>query len=363
MSHALPLLAVLSLSAAAAASLRGATQDAKGDFPSLASRVLTEYEPEPDGGEGAKGRVAAAEALIAALPEARRAELLLPLDDPERARWTNVPPRADEEGLRLGDCDEAGLRAACDLLATVLSPEGYERARDIVLADDRLLRNGRPRVGFGAENFWLVLFGTPSKDGAWGLQLDGHHIALNLSFHGERMTMSPTFLGAQPAKFKRKGDTVEPLASPVSAAFALIGSLDDEQRSAAIVAERRGSNVAAAGKDGFVPGREGLDCSGLTEAQTELALGLAENVLSMLPTGVATSRLEQLGAETGDMHFSWSGPTAPGSDVSFRLQGPTLLLEFACQDLGGDPLQHLHLMIRNPVNEYGAAFGQAAGGK
>ena len=42
--------------------------------------------------------------------------------------------------------------------------------------------------------------------------------------------------------------------------------------------------------------------------------------------------------------------------VSYRLQGPSLLVEYACQNLGGDPLDHLHAMYRDPTNEYGAGF-------
>ena len=33
-----------------------------------------------------------------------------------------------------------------------------------------------------------------------------------------------------------------------------------------------------------------------------------------------------------------------------------MIIEYACQDLGGRPLNHLHSMYRNPENEYGAAF-------
>lgn len=356
MSKLMPLC-VLSLAAAATAARPAAQQESDADRRSLTSKVLAGYRPTPADGEGAAARVAAVEALIDALPEERWTELILPLDHAERSNWTNVPPRADELGLRLGDCDETGLRAAFDLLATVLSPAGYLRMQHILLADDRLLRGGRPRVGFGAENFWLVIFGEPAVDGEWGLQLDGHHIALNLSFKGEKMTMSPTFLGAQPARYLIGIDsTVEPLAGPVAAAVELAGSLTTDQRSIALVAAKRGRNVAAAGKDGFVPEREGLACSELDESQRALVLGLAESVIRDLPKDVADARMEELSAEIDEMHFSWRGPTAPKSDVSFRLQGPSLILEYACQDLGGDPLDHLHLMVRNPKNEYGAGF-------
>ncbi|MEM9803333.1 MAG: DUF3500 domain-containing protein, partial [Planctomycetota bacterium] len=255
---------------------------------------------------------------------------------------------------RLGDLDEEEIGAVQDLLATALSHSGYERTRDIMLADDRLLPPGGSRPGFGAENFWLVLFGEPDAKGAWGLQLDGHHLALNLSFSGEGMTMSPTFLGAQPSRFERGDEVVEPLGDAVSGAFALIGSLDDTQRATAVVGPTRAGNVAAAGRDGFVPEREGLACSELSADQMRLAQALFTAVVRDLPQDIAQKRLRELENELPEMHLSWRGPTSPKSDVSFRLQGPTLILEYACQDLGGDPLDHLHLMYRDPTNEYGA---------
>ncbi len=358
MNRTLSLTWVLALAAAATAASGGVQPQLILSEGSLTSRVLSTYAPRAAEGEAADARVAAARALLAALPEARRQDLVFALDDPERARWTNLPPGTDEPGLRLGDCDQVALERVCDLLATVMSPVGYARTRDILLGDDRLLRGGRARPGFGAENFWLLLFGEPSADGPWGLQLDGHHLGLNLSFQGDEATMSPTFLGAQPARFERGDETVEPLAGIEGAARALMASLTEDLRKIAIVGERRGGNVAAAGRDGFVPQLEGLPCSELDEAQIRHATALFTSVLEDLTPAVTRKRLEALVAELPQMRFSWRGPSAPESDVSFRLQGPSLLLEFACQDIGGKPLDHLHVMYRDPTNEYGAKFGK-----
>ena len=63
--------------------------------------------------------------------------------------------------------------------------------------------------------------------------------------------------------------------------------------------------------------------------------------------------MEQLRQEIDQMRFSWNGPLQPGSDVSYYIQGPSLIIEYACQDLGGDPLEHLHSIYRDPTNEYG----------
>ena len=54
------------------------------------------------------------------------------------------------------------------------------------------------------------------------------------------------------------------------------------------------------------------------------------------------------------MSFSWWGPTLEEGDFSYRIQGPTIIIEYAGQDLGGDPHNHLHSMYRDPTNEYGA---------
>lgn len=321
-------------------------------YPSLASEVLATYAPER--GEPA----AAAAAFLASLGDELRSRCALPLDSDERRRWTNVPPRPVENGVRLGDLDRAQLERACDLLASALSAQGWTKTRDVVLADDRLLPGGEPRPGFGAENFWLVLFGAPAPDERWALQLDGHHLALNLTFDAGRVALSPSFFGAQPSAYERGGERIEPLAIETDAAYALLASLDEEQRAAALVSPRRGQMVAGAGRDGIVPEPEGLDCATLDDAQRERLRALLHAFVGDLPEARAAARLEALEAEIERMRFAWRGPTSADGDVSWRLQGPSVLLEYACQDLGGNPLDHLHSIYRDPTNEYGSGWGE-----
>ena len=49
-------------------------------------------------------------------------------------------------------------------------------------------------------------------------------------------------------------------------------------------------------------------------------------------------------------YFAWSGPTTNGSAAYFRIQGPTLVIEYAPQ--GG--VDHIHTIYRDPTNDYGA---------
>jgi hypothetical protein len=238
----------------------------------------------------------------------------------------------------------------------VLSRQGYEKARDIMLADDRLLRDGAPRLGFGVEHFWLVLFGEPSADGAWALQLDGHHLALNVALKGAGMSMSPSFLGAQPAAFERDGKRVAPLRGQIDTAFEFLAALSEEQRDEAVLGSQRAQLVTGPGHDGSMPDPVGLACRALDEAQRAKLRALLASYVDDLPRPAAEVRMRALVAEIDEMHFSWRGPTTSPGDISYRLQGPSLIVEYACQDLGGDPLDHLHSMYRDPTDEYGASL-------
>ena len=53
-----------------------------------------------------------------------------------------------------------------------------------------------------------------------------------------------------------------------------------------------------------------------------------------------------------DTYFAWSGPTTNGSMAYFRVQGPTLVIEYAPQR----SIDHIHTIYRDPTNDYGAKY-------
>lgn len=321
--------------------------------PSLTSEVFATHTPPAPADHAPATIAASAKNFLASLTGELRAQAALALDDPERQKWTNVPPRGPQGGVRLGDCDRIQLKAASNFLRTAFSQQGYEKARNILLADDKLLRDGQARPGFGAENFWLAVFGEPSADKKWAIQLDGHHVAFNLTFHGGEISMSPSFIGTQPAAFKLADKTVTVMRGEDTGAFKLVQSLDGQQKNAAIVSPVRTRIATAAGKDGVVPDPVGVDCKSFNSNQRKLLTRLIRQYTGDLPKPYAPKRLKALRAEIDQMKFAWSGPITDDSDVSYRIQGPTLIIEYACQDLGGNPRDHLHSMYRNPTNEYG----------
>ncbi|MBL49993.1 MAG: hypothetical protein CMP28_13740 [Roseibacillus sp.] len=329
-----------------------------GKYPSLPSKVFSTYAPKKPKAHTPEAMANQARSFLKSLGQNLRRQAALPYDSPEKAKWTNVPPRGPQGGVRLGDLDEKQMKEACDLLAAVLSPQGYGKVRNIPLADDRLLRNGQRRPGFGAEDYWLAIFGEPSATGKWALQFDGHHLAVNLTFQGKRMSMSPTFIGTQPRAFKLGEDNIVPMAGEAPAALALLQSLDDKQQKTAQVGDRRRNIVTAAGKDGFVPEPLGLPGKSLNARQRTSLLALLGEYVGDLPAPFAKQRLTELTGEIDRMNFAWWGPAKKGGDFSYRLQGPSLIIEYAGQDLGGDPHNHLHSMYRDPTNEYGARLAK-----
>lgn len=326
----------------------------------LASEVFATAKPA-ESDRSPKAQVAAAHAFLAVLSDDEKKQALLPLNDPERQKWTNVPTKANDGGIRLGDLAKPQLEKAVAFLSTVLSEKGYLMARNIMLADDLLLKNkerAERRGGLGSANYWIAIFGTPSENEPWGVQWDGHHVAVNLTIVGEKMTLSPAFIGTQPHKFMLGEEEIIPMENEIAWAIEFMNNLDEKQRAKAIIKNKRGRMQAGAGKDGFIPPSKGLPVKELTPEQHAKLLKLIGLWVDDLPAKPAAARMKELDTQLKKAHFAWYGPFTPGSDASYHLVGPEIIVEYTGQDLGGNPLDHIHSIYRNPTNEYGAQWIQ-----
>jgi hypothetical protein len=68
----------------------------------------------------------------------------------------------------------------------------------------------------------------------------------------------------------------------------------------------------------------------------------------------AEPRMTELRANIRDTYFAWSGPLTNGSAAYFRVQGPTLVIEYAPQN----SVDHIHTIYRDPTNDYGVKFAR-----
>jgi hypothetical protein len=323
--------------------------------PSLPAPAEGPKEPQPAAPTPAA--VAAANKFLGSLDARQREKALYDFGSPRKPAWSNLPVTlVPRNGVALGDLTKEQRALALDVLAAVLSKDGYQKALDIMEGDQKLAegQGERGRAMFGADRYYLAIFGKPSETEAWMVQFGGHHLGLNVTVVGRHFVLTPTHTGAQPALFKRGDREVRPLGPENDAGFRLVSALDEKQRKQAVIAERpQGELLLGPGRDGRQPpAPEGVKGSALTAEQRGMLLDLIAAWVNIVEPGAAKARLEEIKKDVGETYFAWKGPTARGSAVYFRVQGPTVWIEYAPQG-GAD---HIHTVVRNPADDYGAAL-------
>jgi Protein of unknown function (DUF3500) len=315
--------------------------------------------------------VASAQAFLATLDDAGRTRGQFPFDSPQKTRWSNLPTGIfKREGLRLGDLAPAPRAAAMALLSTAFSKDGYRKIVEIMGGDEVLpgAPGGPPRAGgsgggpggsgggvtFGKDEYYLAFVGVPSVSAPWTLQFGGHHLAINLTLSGHQATLAPSHTAAQPASYSFEGRTVRPLGAENDRAFALMATLDPAQRSQAILGYSVSDLVLGPGQDGRTIQPEGLRASALKASQQTMLLDLVREWAGIASEALAVPRMEDIRASLPETYFAWSGPTTNGSAAYFRIQGPTLVIEYAPQR----GVDHIHTIYRDPTNDYGSRFAR-----
>jgi hypothetical protein len=300
--------------------------------------------------------VANANAFLSSLDDTQRSRVLFDFNDAaQRVRWSNLPTTmVARAGLKMGELSAAQKTAAMALLASTLSKRGYEKVLAIMDGDEQLKIESGGRGGmFDRDRFYISIMGKPSLKDPWMLQFGGHHLALNITMVGREGILTPSLTAAQPAKYTLAGKTVRPLGAENDKAFALINALDEGQRKQAILTYKVADLVLGPGQDGKTIQPEGLKASTMNAAQQAMLFDLMSEWVDIVNEQSATARMAEIKANIADTWFAWSGPTTNGMPAYYRIQGPTLVIEYAPQPLGGDPTMHIHTIYRDPTNDYG----------
>ena len=144
-------------------SLSGAVQSEVG-------KAFHQFDPTMISQRNTKAIVGAANQFLQTLDELLLPKAHLPFNTAEKSVWSNLPPNLDYAGVRIADLSPSELESLMRLLATSLSPAGFEKVRGIMLGDDLLVRGNQTgnRMLFGADNYWFFIFGTPSTETPWG---------------------------------------------------------------------------------------------------------------------------------------------------------------------------------------------------
>jgi hypothetical protein len=305
----------------------------------------------------------AADAFLGSLNAEQRAKCTYDFDDKERTNWIFVPvqdkeKRPGRKGLRIEEMTEDQHKAVLDLLKTGTSAKGFEQATSIMSLE--LILKEVEKNGVNVRNpgwYFFTIFGKPSRTGKWGWRIEGHHLSLNFTIvDGQVSSATPAFFGSNPAEIRsgdRKGQRI--LKEVEDSARELFASLDDAQKKTAVQPKPFGELSQ------HVPREKIGEPLGLSVAQmNEKQRGLLEQLLkaytARMPDPIGAAQWQALqDAGFDKIHFAWTGSLKDGEGHTYRIQGPTFLVQFlnVQEDSQNNPANHIHSAWRSLPSDFG----------
>ena len=319
----------------------------------------------------------ATSAFLAALTGEQRETVTRALDDnTSRTRWSNLPlSMAPRSGLVVTDMSSAQRRALHAMMSSALSSQGYLKSATIMWHEDVLremfdamigeLPDSNPRKAQGlafadnydSEKFFVTIFGNP-EDEDWGWLVTGHHFAANFTVSGGKIAFTPMFLGANP-QVVQDGRYAgwQLLQHEADKALALLASLDEAQLARTVISAEVDSEIfAGPGNQSSHETAFGIKASELNAFQRRLLDGLLDEYLEDASEEAATRQraaIEEDGPE--ELRFAWWGATdEPRGRYMFRVQGPSVLIDYVREASPGGAYNHVHSIMRDPSNDYGS---------
>lgn len=302
-----------------------------------------------------KAMTDAAAGFLGSLTPEQRQLASFPMDSDERLRWHFIPNETfPRKGVAFRTMTETQRERAHDLLKAGLSQRGYVTATSIIELENVLRAIEKGRLARDPVDYHFSVFGTPGAKDAWGWRVEGHHLSLHFTVAGGSVVAtSPQFTGANPAEVRdgpKKGLRV--LAPLEDIARALVTSLDEKQRAAAIINTAAPNDIVTSNTLDINPlTPAGLAGSALNTAQQATLTELITAYASIMADDLAADRLARVkaaGPET--VTFAWAGPIEKGAKHYYRVQGPTFLIEYDNSQNDGN---HIHAVWRDFQGDFG----------
>jgi hypothetical protein len=296
----------------------------------------------------------------------------LHFSDTARLKWNNLPVglRA-RAGTSIGNMNDEQRKLLHRILSASLSSQGYLKATSIMHLDD-LLNRYYDSLYYKKElsdktyemirgllwshkNYFFSFFGDPSED-VWGYKLEGHHLSVNFTFTGDIISVTPFFVGTDPAEYQSSeyaGWRV--LGQEEDLGIKLMSLFTPSQKSKAVKSTEVPQDIITAAESGrrLVEdwGLRGAEMTG--EQKAILQYIIREFVFNMEyeKAMIEYNRILKAGIEK--VYFGWIGEIDEDKPHYYVINGPGFLIEF---DNNGGPrngANHIHAIWREKGNEYG----------
>jgi uncharacterized protein DUF3500 len=309
----------------------------------------------------------AAQNLLDTLSAEQKAKAVFEFDSKERTNWNFVPLQDNKtktytrKGLPLGEMNPDQVKLALALVKASTSAYGYDQAVQIMSLES-ILRE-LEKSGSMVRNpgwYFFTVFGTPGKTGRWGWRVEGHHLSLNFTVEqGQLVSATPAFFGANPASVKngpRKGVRTIPEADDL--AKELYQVLDKDQQKVAYH-EKAFPEPEQKSVKPNVGAPVGLPAAKMTGAQKATLKKLMTAYTKRMRPEVSEEQWKKVDAAGFDkVHFAYNGGLEPGQLHTYRVQGPTFVIEFKNDqtDGAGNPANHIHSVWRRLDGDFGVTF-------
>lgn len=314
-----------------------------------------------------------ADSLYQSFSRFEKRKALLAFNDTARIKWNNLPVglRA-RAGLNIGSMNNDQRRLVHRLISASMSSQGYLKATGIMHLDnlinmyyDSLYLRGTfndsiyaliKSLEWSHRNYYFAFFGKPG-DARWGYKLEGHHLSVNFTFTGDQVSVTPYFIGSDPAEYmitEYAGWRV--LGQEQDLGLDLINALAPERRKKAT----REGDVPADIITGAESGKRLIDPWGIRAAEMNTQeKALLERIIREfvfnLEYDKAVMEYEKIRkAGIDNIWFGWIGSYTEDKQHYFVINGPTFLIEF--DDRSGGPnraANHIHAIWREKGNEFG----------
>jgi hypothetical protein len=295
-------------------------------------------------------------AFLAGLDPDKRKAATFAWDGREWRGWNYFGfPSVTKPGLRLEQMDAAQKDLAWSLLATVMSPEGIKKAKNVMILQDVLMELGDGVGQRSPERFSFAVYGTPGDTGTWGFRLEGHHLHQSIAVRdGHIASVSPSSFSCNPNRVKsgRHAGLVT-LQAEEALARRLIGDLSPQLQGKARVSNTPIDNILSyAGRERANARKVGLPASELASAQRDLIWQLIETyAVDHLSSSLASAQKARV--RQGDreaVHFAWYGPNMSERAFGYRVIGDGFVIELGSVDPAA---LHLHTIYHDLGNVLG----------
>jgi len=323
--------------------------------------------------DGADSVLSFVQKFIGTLSQVQQKMAMHHFADTARIKWNNLPVglRA-RAGISVGAMTDEQRRLLHRVLSSSLSSQGYLKATSIMHLDNLLniyydtlyqrkaidsrMHGFLTDLKWSHQNFYFAIFGVPGRDSTWSYKLEGHHLSLNFTFTKDKLSVTPLFVGTDPAEYpilEYAGWRV--LAFEEDYGIKLINSLSKEQLQKATVSKQVPSDIITAAESGRrLVDYWGIPFSELNQKQQKTLLLIMREFVYNLEFEKAESEYRKIvDAGLKNIYFGWIGSFNEHEPHYFIINGPTFIIEFDNNDGPGRMANHIHAIWREKGNEYG----------